>query len=350
VPYDFLAGLIYPVAGQNEKAVEEGKEGVRLFPDRPIPPSALMFSYIATNRLNEAKAVYEAALKRKLDNPYFHVAQYELAFLQNDSTSMAQEVSWSAGKPGVEDELLDLEAHTAAYAGRLQKARELSRQAADSAERAAEHETAATYLAVSGLREALYGNADEARRRANLALTRATGRDSQYGAALALAYAGDNQRAAAVARDLNKRFREDTLVQFNYLPALRAKLAINRGHASDAVESLRAGAAYELGESTGLPYSWNALFSMFVRGEAFLAARQGKAAAAEFQKILDQRGLVLNEPIGALAHLQLARAYVMQGETTAAFAAYQDFLRLWRDADPDIPILKQAKAEYAKLK
>jgi len=348
-PHDFLAGLIYPVLGQNEKAVEKGREAVHLFPNSPIPPSTLMFSYIATNRLNEANATYEAAINRKLDVPYFHIALYELAFLQDDSARMAQEVSWSAGKPGVEDELLDLEAHTAAYVGRLQKARELSRQAADSAERAGEHETAAIYLAVSGLREALYGNGEEAKRRVAQAMSRSTGRDLEYGAALALAYARDERRAEALAADLNKRFKEDILVRFNYLPTLKAKLAINRGNTSGAVESLRAAAAYELGESTTTPYSWYALYPAFVRGEAFLAARQGKEATAEFQKVLDQRGLVQNEPIGALAHLGLARAYVLQGDTARARTAYQYFLTLWKDADPDIPALKQAKAEYAKL-
>jgi DNA-binding winged helix-turn-helix (wHTH) protein/tetratricopeptide (TPR) repeat protein len=349
VPRDFLSGLVYPVTGENEKSVEEGKETVRLFPERPIPPSTLMFSYIALNRLDEAKATYKQILEHNLNSPYYHIALYEIAFLEDDAQSMAKEVSWSAGKSGVQDELLDLEAHTAAFFGRLQKAREFSRQAADSAERAAEKETAATYVAVSALREALFGNADEARRRATLALKRSTGRDVEYGAALAFAYAGDNRQTLVLTDDLGKRFPEDTLVQFNYLPILRAELAIKRGSISEAVESLRAAAPYDLGESTVGPYSWSALYPVFVRGEAYLTARQGKEAAAEFQRVLDQRGLVLNEPIGALARLQIGRAYAMQGDAAKAKAAYQDFLTLWKDADPNIPILKQAKAEYAKL-
>jgi hypothetical protein len=249
----------------------------------------------------------------------------------------------------VEDELLDLESHTAAYAGRVRKARDLSDRARDSAESAAEHETAAMYLAVSGLREALYGNPAEARRRASLAIRRSTGRDLQYGVALAFAYAGDNQRAEALARDLEKRFREDTLVQRNYLPTLKAKLTINRGNSSAAIEGLKAAASYELGESTALPYSWYALYPAFVRGEALLAARKGKEAAVEFQKVLDQSGLVLNEPIGALAHLQSGRAFALSGDTTSARSAYEDFLALWKDADPDVAILKQAKPEYSRL-
>jgi tetratricopeptide (TPR) repeat protein len=219
----------------------------------------------------------------------------------------------------------------------------------DSAERAEENEAAATYVAEYGLREALLGNADEAQRRSALAIKRSAGRDVQYGAALALAYAGDTGRTQTLADDLGKRFPEDTIVQFNYLPTLHAKIAVNKGNASEAFESLRAAAPYELGVSTASVYGWTALYPVFVRGEAYLAAHQGSEAAAEFQKVLDHRGVVVNELIGALAHLQIGRAYAMQGDTVKARAAYQGFLTLWKDADPDIPILKQAKAEYAKL-
>jgi eukaryotic-like serine/threonine-protein kinase len=348
-PHSMLSGIIYPVFGQYEKGVEEGREAVRLNPDNPISYSTLMFSYIALNRLDEAKATYGQALERKLNHPLFHLALYQIAFLQNDAEGMAQQVAWSAGKSGIEDSLLGLEADTAAYSGRLRKAREFSRRAMDSAERAEEKEAAATYSAGSGLREALFGNADEARRRSALAIQRSAGRDVQYGAALALAYAGNDERPQALTDDLGKRFPEDTIVQFNYLPTLHAKLAISKGNASEAFESLRAAAPYELGVSTASVYGWTALYPVFVRGEAYLAAHQGSAAAAEFQEILDHRGIVVNELIGALAHLQIGRAYTMTGDTTKAKAAYKDFLTLWKDADPDIPILKQAKAEYAKL-
>jgi eukaryotic-like serine/threonine-protein kinase len=219
----------------------------------------------------------------------------------------------------------------------------------DSAEREGGKETAARYSALSGLREALFGNADEARRRATLAIERSAGRDVQYGAALALAYAGDGGRAQTLADDLGKRFPEDTIVIFNYLPTLRAKLAVSRGKASEALESLRTAAPYDLGIVPPGVYVWLALYPIFARGEAYLAAHQGSEAVAEFQKILDHRGIVLNEPIAALAHLQIGRAYAMQGDTAKAKVAYQDFLTLWKDADPDIPILKRAKAEYARL-
>ena len=262
---------------------------------------------------------------------------------------MAQQVAGSAGKPGVEATLLANEADTAAYSGRLRSAREFSRRAVDSADRAQEKEAAAMYSALSGLREALFGNADEARRRAALAMKHPAGRDVQYGSALALAYAEDDGRAQALTVDLGKSFPEATIVQFNCLPTLRAKLAVSRGNASEAIESLRAATPYELGLTTHSTYGWNAMYPVFVCGEAYLAAHQGNEAAAEFQKILDHRGIVLNKPIGALAHLQIGRAYALQGDTAKAKAAYQDFLTLWKDADPDIPVLKEAKAEYAKL-
>jgi len=349
MPHVYLSGAIYPVIGRYEKAVEEAREAIRLKADIPIAYTFLMFGYIALNRLDEAKATHERALERKLNNPFYPLALYEIAFLQNDAAGMAQQVARSAGQPGAEDELLGLEAETAAYSGRLREAREFSRRAMDSAERSEEKETAATYVALAGLREALFGNGDEARRRATLAMGRSAGRDGQYGAALALAYAGDDRRAHALTEDLNKRFPEDTIVQFNYLLTLRAKLELSRGNASEAIEILKTAAPYELGQTTGSAYGWNALYPVFVRGEAYLTAQRGGEAAAEFQKILDHRAIVLNSPIGALAHLGIARAYVLQGDSPKAKAAYQDFLTLWKDADPDIPILIAVKSEYAKL-
>jgi eukaryotic-like serine/threonine-protein kinase len=211
-----------------------------------------------------------------------------------------------------------------------------------SAERAEEKEVAAGYQADAALREALFGNAAEARQRAVGAQALSNGRDVQYGAALALALAGDGSRAQALVNDLGKRFPLDTIVQFNYLPTIHAQLTLSRNDSSKAVDALHTAAPYELGAGGGL-------YAVYVRGGAYLAAHQGSEAAAEFQKILDHRGIVVNTPIGALAHLGLARAYALQADTAKARAAYQDFLTLWKDADPDVPILKEAKAEYAKL-
>ena len=350
LPHIFLSGPIYPTFGQYENAVEEGRKAVRVNPDNsPVPYFILGFNYVNLNRLDEAKASYRQALERNLDHPNFHTDLYLIAFLQNDAAGMEHQAAWATGKPGAENEMLSLRADTAAYSGRLREARNFSRRAMDSSELADEKEAAATYLARSGLREALLGNADEARRSATMEMQRSS-RDQgvQYSAALALAYAGDDKQAQALTADLGKRFPEATIQQFNFLPTLRAKLALNKRNASQAIEGLAPAAPYELGSHGN--YGWTALFPVYVRGEAYLATHQGTEAAAEFQKILDHRGIVLNEPIGALAHLQLGRAYAMQGDTAKAKAAYQDFLTLWKDADPDIPIFIAAKAEYAKLK
>ncbi len=349
-PHDFSSGFIYQVLGQYENGIEEGKEAVRLNPNVPIPYSVLMNNYIILDRLEEARATHEQALKRNLDHPYFHTDLYDIAFLRNDTAGITQQVAWSMGKPGVEDEVLGFEAERAALSGRLGDAREFSRRAMDSAERAEEEDAAATYLVLSALREALFGNAEEARRRARSAIGHSTGRDVQYGAALALEYAGDNVRAQSLGDDLAKRFPEDTIVQFNFLPTLRAKLAVGRGNASEGIERLKTATPYELGQTTASTYGWTALYPVFVRGEAYLAAHQGNEAATQFQKILDHPGIVLYEPIAALAHLQIGRAFAMQGDTAKAKAAYRDFLTLWKDADPDVPIFIAAKAEYAKLR
>ncbi len=247
-PHGYLSGAIYPVIGQYEKAVEEARESIRLKPDSPFSYAFVMFNYTALNRLDQAKATYEQALERKLNHPFLHLALYPIAFLQNDAAGMAQQVAWawSAGKPGAEDQLLGMEADTAAYSGRLRDAREFSRRAADSAERAREKEAAATYSAMSGLREAFFGNTEEARRPATLATRRSAGSDVEYGAALALAYAGDDKRAQTLTDDLGQKFPEDTIVQFNYLPTLRAKLAVSKGNASEAIEGLKAATPYEL--------------------------------------------------------------------------------------------------------
>ena len=345
--------IIYHQKGEHAKALAEAQEAARRDPTSGRFYATLAYAYLNLNRLDEAQATAEEGQAKKLDSPYLRFALYHVAFLQNNAAGMAKQVAWSVGKPGVEDVLLLFEADTAAYAGRLGKAREHSGRAVASAERAEEKETAGGYQAEAALREAFFGNAADARLQAAAALALSTGKDLQYEAALALAFAGDAGRAQALADDLGKRFPEATIVQFNYLPTLHAQLALSRTDASKAIEALQAAAPYEL-ESYGKGIEGAAgaavaLCPVFVRGEAYLAAHQGSEAAAEFQKILDHRGIVLNEPIGALAHLQIGRAYAMQGDTAKAKAAYQDFLTLWKDADPEIPILKEAQAEYAKL-
>jgi predicted Zn-dependent protease len=195
----------------------------------------------------------------------------------------------------------------------------------------------------AALREALFGNRDEAKRRVASALELSSGRDVLYGCALTLSFNGDSVRALELASDLGKRFPEDTVVRYNYLPTLQAQLALNRKEATEAISKLQTAAPYELAVNNIGPYV------IYVRGVAFLSANRSSEALVEFQKILDHRGLVANTPMGALAHLQLGRAYSKQGDTAGAKAAYQDFLTLWKDADPEIPIFIAAKAEYAKL-
>jgi serine/threonine protein kinase/Flp pilus assembly protein TadD len=345
-PRDWTAPInlrvIYSDFGNYDKSLAEARETVSLDPNA-LSYTNLVSSYLSLNRLEEARAIADEAQAKKFDSPSLRNELYGIAFLKNDVAGMAQQVAWSAGKPGVGDQLLGLEADTAAYSGRLGQARDLSRRAVVSATRAVEKEVAAEYEADAALREALFGNPAEARERVAAALGLSNGGHVQFVAALVLALAGDAVHAQALADDLGNRFPEHAIIQFNYLPTIRAQLALSRKDSLKSIDVLQAAGPYELSSS-------GALYPVYVRGEAYLAAHQGSAAAVEFQKILDHRGIVLNEPIGALSHLLLGRAYAMQGDAAKARAAYQDFLTLWKDADPDIPILIAAKSEYAKLK
>jgi tetratricopeptide (TPR) repeat protein len=293
--------------------------------------------------------IYAQALERKLQSPYLSLGMYNVAFAQNDTAGMAQQIAKMEAVPRWGHTMLFLEGDTAAYYGHFRDAREFSRRAMDIAQRAGEKDATAIYSSLSGLREVSFGNPEEARRQATLALKLSSSRDVLHYAALTLAYSGKDAQAKALADDLDKRFPEDTIVQFNYLPSIRGKLALNKGNTSEAIKYLEAAAPYELGESRAGDFVGNVMFPAFVRGEAYLASRQGSEAASEFQKILDHHGLVLNRPIGALAHLGLGRAYVLQRDTAKAKAAYEVFLALWKNADTDIPVLQQAKAEYARL-
>jgi DNA-binding winged helix-turn-helix (wHTH) protein/tetratricopeptide (TPR) repeat protein len=347
VPLGYLSAIDTQI-GNHEKALAEAQEALRRDPMSAVNYANLAFSYLNLNRLDKAKAIADQAQAKNLDSQSLRASLYQLAFLQNDAQGMATQVAWGTGKPAVEDVLLASEANTAAYFGRLAQAREFSRRAVASAEREEEKETAAGYEAEVALWEAVFGNAADGRRRALAALDLSSGRDVQYGAALALAFTGDAGRAQALADDLGKRFPEDSLVKFKFLPTIHSQIAINRNDYSKAIRTLQVTAPYELGISAGGAFS-PTLYPVYVRAKAYLDAHRGNEAAAEFQKILDQRAVVQNEAIGALAHLGLARAYVLQGDTAKANVAYQDFLGLWKDADPEIPILQQAKTEYAKL-
>ena len=347
----FCAGLsvIYMSLGQYESALREHRETLRLRPHDSVALRFVAYTYLLLNRVEDAAATVREARGKGLDSALGPTA-YLIAFYQDDTSEMARKVAAAAGKTGEEDLLLALEADTAAYFGDLGRARQLSRQASNSAKRAGEKEASAAYEATAWLREGLFGNTTKGLEQTRMAMTPSSGRDVYYGFGLASAYAKNVKATQRFVEGFEKGFVEDTDVQFNYLPTLRARLALIHSNPRQAIDSLEIAAPYELGLPSGSFYNWPNLYPVYVRGEAYLAAHRGREAAAEFQKILDHRGIVLNEPIGALAHLQLGRAYAMHGDTTKARAAYQDFLTLWKDADPDIPILIQAKAEYAELK
>ena len=262
---------------------------------------------------------------------------------------MEHEAALVMGKPGVEDVMLNLRSDTAAYSGHFAEAREITHRASDSAERADEKETAASYVASAAIREALAGNARQATQFALTALASSNGKDVEAMAAIALGLGGDAGRARRAADDLARRFPEDTLVRLEYLPMIRAAVSLAGGSAGTAVQDLAPTTVYETGNTNGSGTLNFYLYPVYLRGIGYVAAGQGPAAVVEFQKILSRPSVVSNEIIGALAHLGIARAYSLSGDQSKARAAYQDFLALWKDADPDIPILKQAKSEYASL-
>jgi len=318
---------------------------MRLEPNDQLNYSNLGVTYASLNRLDEAETVYKQAEERKLESDRLLGNRYLLAFLKGDATEMVRLASAAMGKPGLEDDLLATQADTQAWYGKLKNARELTRRAMDSAEHNDAKDSAAFYQAESALREVAAGNRAEARTEANAALKLAPNRDVKAMTALALAQAGDTAGAEKLASELNKAFSLGTLVQRYWLPTIRAVVAMEHKDPNRALELLKETSAIEL----GFPNGFVRLVPVYLRGETYLALGDGQRAATKFQKFIDHRGVVANFPWGALARLGLARAYALQGDNAKARAAYQDFLTLWKDADPDIPILKQAKAEYAKL-
>jgi tetratricopeptide (TPR) repeat protein len=345
-PYRSL-GVISLDLGNREKAVEELREALRLEPNNVFNSRDLGWAYTTLNRLDEAEALYKQAEERKLEAELLLQSRYWLAFLKGDAAKMAQLLSAAMGKPGAEDLLLALQADTEGWYGKLKNAHELTGRAMDSAQHKYAKETAAGYQAAAALREVEAGNRQQARAEAEAALKLAPNRNVREIAALALARAGDTAGAEKLAGELDKAFPLGTRVQRYWLPSIRAGVALERQDPNRAIELLKVASTVELGEITQYTIF---LCPAYLRGEAYLMLHDGNRAAAEFQKFIDHRGLVGNFPWGALARLGLARAYAMQGDTAKARTAYQDFLTLWKDADPDIPVLNEAKAEYAKLK
>ncbi len=302
------------------------------------------------DRLEEAENTLRRAAGRGLEIDEFIMLDYDIAFLRGDLAGMERVAARARERSGGETWISNKESFALAYSGHLQQARNTTRHAVDQAQQAPRRERAGLWEAGAAVREAFFANAYEARKRAMAALTLSTDREVEYGAGFALALSGDSLHAQALADDLERRFPEDTTIRFSYLPTLRARLALNHGDVSGALKTLQVAVPHELGAPRSSIHAlFGALYPVYVRGEAYLAEGRGAEAVTEFQKILDHRGIVVSDPVGALAHLQLGRAYDMQGDTAKAKAAYQDFLTLWKDADPEIPILKQAKAEYANL-
>jgi eukaryotic-like serine/threonine-protein kinase len=351
-------GNIYAKLGQYEKALEPYRESLRLDQENVAVHENLVNSLLALQRPDEARQAMRLAQERKLDDYIFHNALYALAFLRADSSGMAEQQQWFAGKPE-ENIGFSLTSDTEAYTGHLVKARELTRRSVDSAMLADSRENGAIWLANSALREAAFGNFAQGKQAAAEGLKLVpTSSATTAEAALAYAMAGDTARAGSLAQSLDENFALDTQMQSLWLSTIRAQLALDGKNPAIAVESLQRASAIELGQLFFVA-NLSCLYPTYTRGEAYLAGGHGKEAAAEFQKILDHGGIVWNCWTGALAHLGVARANALQAKTSQgadadaarvrALSAYKDFLTLWKDADPDIPIYKQAKAEFAKL-
>jgi hypothetical protein len=344
--------------GQYDKALEQFRRALDLNPNAVYIYSDLAAAYLQLNRLDDAIRILEQADARKLQSFQLLLQSYQLAFLRNNPGEMRKRLEAARGRPGNEDKLLAAQADTEAYHGRLGKAREFTRLAAESAQRSGNLEAVAGYRAVEALREAEFGNSEEAKRETAAALALTRGPVVRTSGALAWARAGERGRALAIAAELNRQSPLDTLLNDYWLPTIRAAAAegdavlegagASAPNAAKAVAMLRPVIPYELG-TPPTPTNNLFLYPPYLRGEAYLALRQGTQAATEFQKILDHPGIVVNSAIAALARLELGRARALSGDTAGARAAYQDFFALWRDADADIPILRQAKTEYARL-
>ena len=337
-------GFIYNAMGQYDKAIAETEAARRLEPTL-VAYGNQASNFINVNRLQDARQAIQEAQQKNFDGLVIRADLYSLAFLSGDTAEMERQVQWAAGRPGEEDQMLSNHADTQAYYGRLEKARDLARRASDSAVRSDAKETSAQWLAFQALREAELGNLSAARQGVARALALAPGRYVKVLAALALARTGETSQSRTILEALEKSDPTNTYLKVYWFPVLEASIAMAQQAPDRAIVALEPALPYELGG----PPPGTTMYPAYLRGLAYLSQKNGPAAAAEFQKFLDHPGIVQNFLLGSLAHLQLARAYAMAGDAAKAKAAYQDFFVLWKDADPDIPILKEAKAEYTKL-
>jgi tetratricopeptide (TPR) repeat protein len=348
--YGFRAGLILRVFGQYDKAVENAEHLVAIHPDFALAYHFVALNDIALGRYKDAQQIGKREAARNFNIPYYALDQFRLAFLAGDEVAMTRVVTAAEEMPGSEDMIAGQQASSFAYHGQLNKARELSERSVNLMRQSGRQEAAARSESGAALREAFFGNREQAKRLAAAAINLSHGRDAEYGAAFALALSGESNEAEALASDLERRLPEDTSVRFHYLPAVRALVALDHHDAAKAVELLRANVPYELGSpQSSFSGFYGALYPVYVRGLAYLMLHRGNDAVTEFRKILDHPGIVANDPIGALTRLQLGRAYVQSGDMIRAKAAYSDFRNLWKGADPEIPIMKQAQLEYAQF-
>jgi eukaryotic-like serine/threonine-protein kinase len=344
MPHLNLGGTYHHI-GQNERALSEIKQALELMPDYRAYYGNLLFSYLLLNRFDEAQATFDQALARGMDSGDLRIQMYALAFVRGDTKAMAEQLAWFAGKPGEEDALLSTQSDTEAYYGRMRRAREFSRRAVDSALRAGSKEAAALWEVNAALREAEIGENTAARKGVTSALSLSRDKTVKIVAALALARVGD-PKAEALAKELANEYPTNGLLKLYWLPTIRASLEMKRENSAESLRQLADAKSYELG-TAGMFVNY--LYPGYVRGQAFLLAHNGIGAAAEFQKLLDHPGLMQNFVTGSIAHLQIGRAYAKAGDAAKAKAAYRDFFNLWKDADPDVPILKEAKTEYGNL-
>jgi tetratricopeptide (TPR) repeat protein/predicted Ser/Thr protein kinase len=336
--------------GDYESALNHTLQSIRLAPESSIGYGNAVGFYISLNRLDEAKSAYQDALAKFANLPVLHANAYWLAFLQNDSAEMDRQAAWANGKIGAEDFLDAIQSDTEVYHGRLSKGREFSKRAVEFDKRSDQKEAAGLWQMAAALHEAVLGNASQARDAVAAALALATNHDTQILAAVVDGMAGEPDQAEKIAADLQKRFPEDTLVNFYWTPVAQAAAAIDRNNGAKAIEILKPAAPYDYGSQPPSISVGGELLPIYVRGQAYLQVGKGAEAAAEFQKIVDHGYLIGNFPFRALAHLGLGRAYALQGDAGKARTAYQDFLALWKDADSDVPVLQEARAEYAKIK
>jgi DNA-binding winged helix-turn-helix (wHTH) protein/tetratricopeptide (TPR) repeat protein len=349
-PYGFSSGIILRVFGRYEKAAAEARTVIEILPDFGMGYHLLAIHDVRLGLLDEAEQVTSKATERKLLMPDFWMDRYWVAFLRRDRAAMQRAATMAATQPGSESIAANREAATLAYEGHLKDARILSQRAVDLAKQESKTGLAARFEVAAALRAAFFENSAEARVHAQQALQLSNDRDSEYGAAFALALTGELSESQALADDLERRFPEDTSVRFQYLPSLRALLELRHDRASRAIDLLQNAVPYELGfpQNTALA-TYGALYSIYVRGLAYLALDRGAEAATEFEKIVDHPGVTLNDPVGALARLQLARAYWMAGDKQKAKAAYDGMLELWKGSDPDLRPFEQAAKENRKL-